>query len=380
MTEQDPHTPWLEVKTGADRIIVRAGGEWLIDHASLLDPQCKAAAEFRGKTVDIDLSAITKMDTLGAWLVHRTRKQLEACRSTVHLSGLQVEFNALLERVSKDARPEKMSLPEVSSVIRILEDTGKGTLHILTNLGTFLSFVGLVVSRLAGSIRQPSRLRLAPTVHQIEVVGLKALPVIGLMSFLIGAVIVNQSAVQLRKFGAEVFVVDMLAISVLRELGILLAAILVAGRSGSAFTAEIGSMVLHEEVDAMKTIGMHPIDVLVLPRLVALVLVMPLIAFASDILGVLGGGLIAWATLDISPGLFLDQFQAAIVTSTFLVGIIKAPFFGAVVALSGCYEGLSVKRSAESVGRHTTLAVVQAIFFVIVLDALFSMFFTTMDW
>ncbi|MCK5575738.1 MAG: ABC transporter permease, partial [Sphingomonadales bacterium] len=240
--------------------------------------------------------------------------------------------------------------------------------------------VGLVVSRLAGSVRQPSRLRLAPTVHQIEVVGLKALPVIGLMSFLIGAVIVNQSAVQLRKFGAEVFVVDMLAISVLRELGILLAAILVAGRSGSAFTAEIGSMVLHEEVDAMKTIGMHPIDVLVLPRLVALVLVMPLIAFASDILGVLGGGLIAWATLDISPGLFLDQFQAAIVTSTFLVGIIKAPFFGAVVALSGCYEGLSVKRSAESVGRHTTLAVVQAIFFVIVLDALFSMFFTTMDW
>ena len=380
MTEQDPHTPWLEVKTGADRIIVRAGGEWLIDHASLLDPQCKEAAEFRGKTVDIDLSAITKMDTLGAWLVHRTRKQLEERRSTVHLSGLQVEFNALLERVSKDARPEKMSLPEVSSVIRILEDTGKGTLHILTNLGMFLSFVGLVVSRLAGSVRQPSRLRLAPTVHQIEVVGLKALPVIGLMSFLIGAVIVNQSAVQLRKFGAEVFVVDMLAISVLRELGILLAAILVAGRSGSAFTAEIGSMVLHEEVDAMKTIGMHPIDVLVLPRLVALVLVMPLIAFASDILGVLGGGLIAWATLDISPGLFLDQFQAAIVTSTFLVGIIKAPFFGAVVALSGCYEGLSVKRSAESVGRHTTLAVVQAIFFVIVLDALFSMFFTTLDW
>lgn len=380
MTDPQPHSSWLDVSTGGDRITVRAGGEWLIDNAAQLDPLCAAAGQFHGKTIEFDLSSITKMDTLGAWLVHRTRKQLENARCTVDLKGLQAEFLPLLERVSKDAKPEQMSLPEVSSIIRILEDTGMATLHILTNLGKFLSFVGLVATRLGGCVREPSRLRITPTVYQIEHVGLKAMPIIGLMSFLIGAVIVNQGAVQLRQFGAEVFVVDMLAISVLRELGILLAAILVAGRSGSAFTAQIGSMVLHEEVDAMKTIGMHPIDILVLPRLVALILVMPLLAFLSDIMGMLGGGLIAWATLDISPGVFIDRFREAIVTSTFLVGIIKAPFFGAVVALSGCYEGLSVKSSAESVGRHTTMAVVQAIFFVIVLDAVFSMFFTAMDW
>lgn len=380
MTDAQAHIPWLDTSTGGDRILVRAGGEWLIDHASLLDPLCAALGHYHGKHVDIDLSAVSTMDTLGAWLVHRTRQQLAEKRSTVTLKGLQPEFEALLERVGKDDKAGEMSLPEVSSVIRILEDTGMATLHILTNLGKFLGFVGLVAVRLAGCVRQPSRLRITPTVYQIEHVGLKAMPIIGLMSFLIGAVIVNQGAVQLRQFGAEVFVVDMLAISVLRELGILLAAILVAGRSGSAFTAQIGSMVLHEEVDAMKTIGMHPIDILVLPRLVALILVMPLLAFLSDIMGMLGGGLIAWATLDISPSVFIDRFREAIVTSTFLVGIIKAPFFGAVVALSGCYEGLSVKSSAESVGRHTTLAVVQSIFFVIVLDALFSMFFTAMDW
>jgi len=380
VTDAQAHIPWLDTSTGGDRILVRAGGEWLIDHASLLDPLCAALGHYHGKHVDIDLSAVSTMDTLGAWLVHRTRQQLAEKRSTVTLKGLQPEFEALLERVGKDDKAGEMSLPEVSSVIRILEDTGMATLHILTNLGKFLGFVGLVAVRLAGCVRQPSRLRITPTVYQIEHVGLKAMPIIGLMSFLIGAVIVNQGAVQLRQFGAEVFVVDMLAISVLRELGILLAAILVAGRSGSAFTAQIGSMVLHEEVDAMKTIGMHPIDILVLPRLVALILVMPLLAFLSDIMGMLGGGLIAWATLDISPSVFIDRFREAIVTSTFLVGIIKAPFFGAVVALSGCYEGLSVKSSAESVGRHTTLAVVQSIFFVIVLDALFSMFFTAMDW
>jgi phospholipid/cholesterol/gamma-HCH transport system permease protein len=211
----------------------------------------------------------------------------------------------------------------------------------------------------------------------MEQVGLNALPIVGLISFLIGIVLAYQGAQTLRQFGAEVFVVDLIGISMLREIGILLTAIVVAGRSGSAFAAAVGSMMVHEEVDAMRTLGLDPMEVLVLPRLLALVLTLPMLAFFSDMMGLLGGGLMSWVVLDITPVVYIERMNNAVGLWTFWVGIIKAPFFGFLIAMVGCLEGFRVSGSAESVGQQTTRAVVTSLFLVIVVDALFSIFFST---
>jgi len=210
----------------------------------------------------------------------------------------------------------------------------------------------------------------------MERTGFDAMPIVGLLSFLIGVVIAFQGADQLRQFGAEVFVVNLLGISILREMGVLLTAIIVAGRSGSAFTAEIGTMKVNEEVDAISTIGLDPVEVLVLPRLFALVVTLPLLAFFADMMGLAGGALMSFATLDINLAQFLRQLQSAVAVHHFWVGIVKAPVFAFVIAMVGCYQGLNVARSADSVGRLTTRSVVEAIFLVILLDALFSVLFS----
>lgn len=361
---------------------IKFHGELVIGRAAEIESQLKifSSKKHQSSMAIVDLSGVTRADTVGAWLVHRTIKDMKKYTSKVHTRGANPEVESLLHQIAQNDKPFISPPPRLNAILTQLEDVGLATVRIVVELGNFLSFIGLVSSRLFGAIKDPSRIRVTPLVSQMENVGLKALGIIGLMSFLIGAVIVNQGAIQLRQFGAEVFVVDMLAITQLRELGILLTAIMVAGRSGSAFTAQIGSMRANEEIEAIETIGMHPIDVLVIPRLLALVLVLPILAFYADIMGLLGGGLTAWITLDISPGAFVQRFQEAVVMSTFMVGIIKAPFFAAVIALSGCFEGMSVKGSAESVGRHTTRSVVQSIFLVIVLDAVFAMFFTAIDW
>jgi phospholipid/cholesterol/gamma-HCH transport system permease protein len=341
--------------------------------------------KFQGKTHNssmaiVDLTEVTSVDTVGAWLIYKTVKNIKKHVDKVHVRGASLHVESLLKQIEANDKPFVPPPPRLNAVLTQLEDVGVATATIVTELGRFLSFIGLVTSRLLGAFKDPKRIRITPLVYQMEHVGLKALSIIGLMSFLIGAVIVNQGAIQLRQFGAEVFVVDMLAITQLRELGVLLTAIMVAGRSGSAFTAQIGSMKANQEIDAMETIGMHPIDVLVLPRLLALVLVLPVLVFYADIMGLLGGALTAWVTLDISPGAFVQRLQESVLLSTFMVGIIKAPFFAAIIALSGCFEGMSVSGSAESVGKHTTRSVVQSIFLVIVLDAFFAIFFTALDW
>lgn len=355
-------------------------GDWTITSGATLEEQLNALDLSGAKATIIDSTEIERLDTLGAWLIHRLILSYEDEGSQVTLSGLSIEKEALLTRIRKGA-PEPCEPRRRKALLFVqLEQIGMATVRTLNNLGGFLGFNGLVYARLLGAIRRPKRLRITPLFYQMEQVGWNALPIVGTIAFLIGAVLVNQGAIQLRQFGAEVFVVDMLAISHFRELGVLLTAIIIAGRSGSAFTAQIGSMVMHEEVDAMKTIGLHPIDTLVLPRFLALVIVFPILAFYADLMGAVGGGVMAWATLDISPAVFIQRLNDAVLPSTFLVGIIKAPFFASVIALSGCYEGLSVTGSAESVGEHTTQSVVQSIFLVIVLDALFAVFFSAVDY
>jgi phospholipid/cholesterol/gamma-HCH transport system permease protein len=210
----------------------------------------------------------------------------------------------------------------------------------------------------------------------MERTGVSALPIVGLLSFLIGVVITYQGADQLRRFGAEIFTVNLLGIGILRELGVLLTAIIVAGRSGSAFTAEIGAMEVNEEIDAMRTLGLDPVEVLVLPRLLGLVFTLPLLTAYADFMALVGGSLMSWSSLGIPPPVFVRQLQQAIGEWTFWVGILKAPFFAATIALVGCHAGLQVSRSAESVGRLTTLSVVRSIFLVIIIDAAFSILYS----
>lgn len=371
----------IVIGTPGDRQVISLGGSWTVDQAAFIEPDLDELRSIRRGPVVFDLSGIERMDMAGAWLVYRSARNLRYRRLDVTVEGASAEHDQLLARAEGNDNPCVTAPPRRGSLIATLEDVGVGTLNSIVRLSELLGFLGLIIARLGGATKDFSRIRVTPLIYHMEQVGFRALPVIGLISFLIGAVMVNQGAIQLQRFGADVLVVDMLAISVLRELGVLLTAIMVAGRSGSAFTAQIGSMKLREEIDAMETIGLHPIDTLVLPRFLALVIMMPILAFYADLMGVIGGALVAWMQLDISPAQFLPLFQAAVPEiTTFYIGLIKAPIFGGIIAVSGCFEGLMVSGSAESVGQRTTQSVVQSIFLVIVLDALLAMFFTAVGW
>lgn len=372
---------WIEIGGTGPQKEISFGGIWTVFQAAELEDSLSDAIRTRGEPVVLDLEKIERMDTVGAWLIYRLSRDLKLRHVDTRFRGVSDEHRLLIERVEVNDRPCEMAPPRRNSLLTLLEDIGLGALNSLVRLSELLGFLGLIITRLGGAIRHPHRIRITPLVYHLEQVGLRALPIVSLISFLIGAVMVNQSAIQLRRFGAEIFVVDMLSISILRELGVLLTAIIVAGRSGSAFTAQIGSMMLREEVDAMETIGLNPIDTLVIPRFLALVIVLPMLAFVADVMGIFGGGLMAWVQLDMSPAVFMQRFQESVVSmTTFWVGIIKAVFFAVVIAVSGCFEGLSVSGSAESVGQRTTQSVVQSIFLIIVLDALLAMFFTALDW
>ena len=357
------------------RLALRLQGDWTLDHAKEIDSLMMDAVQ-RGRGVEvIDVSRMGRMDTTGTILVRRHSRVLGGGRD-LPVVGILPIHSALLSTITC-CPPEEPTEPDyVPMTEQVLTDIGSATMNSIMAGGTLLSFLGLVVSRLATLGPHPGRLRMTSLVAQIEEVGFKSMGIVGLISVLIGAVMVNQGAVQLAKFGADIFVIDMVGIGQLRELGILLTAIIIAGRSGSAFTAQIGSMKLNEEVDAIQTIGMNPIDVLVTPRVLALMIALPLLTFYADILGIAGGAAMAWAQLGISPANFLFYLREVVPIENLWVGIIKAPFFAMVIAISGCYEGLKVEQSAESLGKHVTRSVVQSIFLVIALDALFAIFFT----
>lgn len=358
---------------GASRLAPK--GRWLIGDVGRLDSTLAGLQVPRDRPLTIDLGGVEALDTAGVWLIYRTAKRLKSEGVTVEFAGIRREHAILLEQVAAADRPAEIEPPHGPAFRRMVERVGAGTLFVLAQMRAFVGFLGLVVEVAAKSVVQPRRLRFTPLVYHMEQVGLNALPIVGLISFLIGVVLAYQGASQLQRFGAEIFVVNLIGVSVLREIGILLTAIVVAGRSGSAFTAQIGSMKIREEVDAMRTLGLDPIEVLVLPRMLALILTLPLLAFFSDMMGLLGGGLMAWFTLGIPPDLFLERLNEAVGLWHFWVGLIKAPVFAALIALVGCYEGMRVEGSAESVGQLTTRSVVESIFLVIVADALFSIFF-----
>ncbi len=265
-------------------------------------------------------------------------------------------------------------------VVRVVAEVGEAVSVALSTLVGLIAFTGAVVAGFWSLLRSPRRIRWNAVIQRFDVVGVRALGIIGLMSFLIGLVIAQQGAVQLRQFGAEVYTVNLVGRLTLRELGVLMTAIMVAGRSGSAFAAQLGTMKLTEEIDAMKTIGVSPIEALVLPRLLAAVIMLPLLGFYASIVAIIGGGMLSWAELGIPPATFFARIREVVPLTDVYVGLIKAPVFGAIIALTGCFQGMQVEGNAEQVGMRTTAAVVQAIFLVIVLDAFFAVFFTWIGW
>jgi phospholipid/cholesterol/gamma-HCH transport system permease protein len=283
----------------------------------------------------------------------------------------QVRAGGLLAPVSHPRPPHHSPLGFVARI-------GESTIGLFARAYSLLGFVGLVTLVVARLVRRGHRLRLTATVAQMEQTGVNALAIVGMLSFLVGVVIAYQGADQLRRFGAEIYTVDLLGVGVLRELGVLMTAIIIAGRSGSAFTAQIGTMRVNEEIDALRTLGLDPVEVLVIPRLLGLLLTLPMLTVYADLMGLLGGCLMAWGVLGITIPQFVHELQYAISPRPFWVGLVKAPFFAAIIAMIGCYEGFQVSRSAESVGRQTTLSVVESIFLVIVADAIFSVFFSVL--
>lgn len=352
--------------------IIRLTGNLSIAHLQDL-PDRLAALE--GDIAAIDMAAIEHVDTIGAWLVHRTARDHRA-----RIEGADADALKLIDAVGKSDQPVDLHRPYVTPLSRVLGQIGEATTIAAETLLGLLGFFGGTLVAFWHVLRHPGRFRINAVVQRFEVVGVSALGIIGLMSFLIGIVIAQQGSVQLRQFGAEVLTINLVGRITFRELGVLMTAIMVAGRSGSAFAAQLGTMKLTEEIDAMRTIGVSPMEALVLPRVLAAVVMMPLLGFYSSIITIIGGGFLCAISLDIPPITFIQRLREVVPITDIYVGLVKAPVFGMIIAISGCFQGMQVKANAEEVGMRTTAAVVQAIFLVIVLDAFFAVFFTWVGW
>ena len=328
-----------------------------------------------GAVRQVDLSAIDRIDTIGAWVVHRFARTHDAT-----IEGLSEEQQHLLAQVEHADQSAAVRPGHVSPFNRVLGEIGEAVVTAGRTMLGLLGFLGGTVIAFGNVIRHPRRFRFNAVVQQFEVVGVSALAIVGLMSFLIGVVIAQQGAVQLRQFGAEVFTINLIGRITLRELGVLMTAIMVAGRSGSAFAAQLGTMKLTEEIDAMRTIGVSPMEALVLPRTIAAIVLMPLLGFYASLVAIIGGGLLCWINLDIPFVTYVARIREVVPITDLYVGLVKAPVFGAIIAIAGCFQGMQVEGDAEQVGSRTTAAVVQAIFLVIVLDAFFAVFFTWIGW
>ncbi len=374
MTEVEA-SPYMRFAREGDTAVLAPAGDWRIQDAARIDAELGRVQRDAGPRLVVDMQRLHSVDTAGAWLIYRTIRDVHAAGGAVDAVNASPGVAQMLQQAAQNDRECEVEPNWENPVLHLVGRVGRATIATGNDARSLVAFVGAVTEATVLSLLRPWRIRWTSLVHNIEQTTLNAVPIISLISFLIGVVLAYQGSQQLLKFGAQIFVVDLIAISVLREIAILLTAIVVAGRSGSAFTAQIGSMNVNEEVDAMRTLGLDPMEVLVLPRLLALVIGMPILAFIADIMGLLGGGLMAWLSLDISPRIFLDRLQSTADFWTVFTGLVKAPVFAIVIAVVGCFEGMRVERNAESVGRRTTVAVVKAIFLVIVIDAAFSIFF-----
>jgi phospholipid/cholesterol/gamma-HCH transport system permease protein len=355
---------------------LRLDGDWTIEASREIESSAEGliASGAEGKRVVFDFSRVGRMDTAGAWLLDRARQTLAARGVTTDIERVRPEYDILLRearfREFETTRPRRGN-----PVVTFLSAIGAGIEGVGRDVYSGVAFLGDVVATFGGLLARPRGFRITSLVFHIEQFGLRSVPIIVLINFLVGAIVAQQGLFQLRQFGAQTFTVNLIGILVLRELAVILTSIMIAGRSGSAITAELGSMKMREEMDALKVMGLSPIEVLILPRLLALIISLPLLTFLADIAALFGGLCVAWGYGGISPDAFLARLQTSISVSTFMMGIVKAPFMALIIGLIASVEGLAVQGSAESLGRQVTSSVVKSIFMVIVADGFFAMFF-----
>ena len=361
-----------ELHEGEGGAVLALTGPYLVSSIGAVDDELRS---IEGEIAKVDISGVSEIDTVGAWMACHIARRHEA-----EIVGASERAQRLLGALQGMDSDEQIAAPRLPVWSRVPEAMGEKVFAARSGVYGVLSFLGSLLLASWSLIRNPRRFRMVALVRQAELVGVSALPIIGLMSFLIGIVIAQQGAVQLAQFGAETLTINLVGRITLRELGVLMTAIMVAGRSGSAFAAQLGTMKLTEEVDAMRTIGIAPMEALVVPRIMAAVLMMPLLGFYASGMAIIGGAVIGDLILGIPFWTFLSRIQEVVPTYDLWVGLIKAPVFGLIIGLAGCYHGLQVRGNSEEVGIRTTMAVVSAIFAVIVLDAFFAVFFTELGW
>jgi len=365
--------------TRGDRLDLAATGSWTAEHAQILEPLVDAATKSNSpvKNIALDTAQIEHLDTFGAWLLERALRTWTSQGREARLVGLRDDYRGLFEKVHTGTQKLTPPPPRGNRIISVLETVGMSMAGVGADLVLFAQMIGSLMVAVKRVVLHPSTFRFTSMVNHLERVGWQAVPIILLITVLIGAILAQQGIFHFRKFGADIYVIDMVGVLVLREVGVLIVCIMVAGRSGSSYTAELGAMKMREEVDALRTMGFDPIEVLILPRIMALVIAVPILTFLGSMAAIYGGGMVAWAYGGIEPPVFLSRLREAISIETFQVGMIKAPFMALVIGIVACVEGLQTQGSAESLGEQTTNSVVKSIFLVIVLDGIFAMFFAS---
>ena len=365
----------LIAKTDGERLALMAEGSWTAERAAELEKIIDETARRHvgAGSVNIDLARLERLDTFGAWLIERLKRTFLLRGLAARITGLSEIDRGLIEelRLVNQAPAPRHAAP--NRILLALDAVGRSIAEIGWSLVLLVQMFGALTSAALGTIAHPTRVRLTSMVHHLDRVGWRAVPTIVLSTFTIGAILAQQGIFRFRAVGLDIYVVDMVTVLVLREVGVLIVCVMVAGRSGSAYTAEIGSMKMREEIDAL--LGLDPVEVLVLPRITALVIAVPLLTFIGSIAALYGAGLVCWLYAGMAPEIFLERLREAIWLPTFAVGMIKAPFMALTIGLVACSEGFKVEGSAASLGRQTTASVVKSIFLVIVLDGLFAMFF-----
>jgi phospholipid/cholesterol/gamma-HCH transport system permease protein len=368
--------PTFTSERSGDAVRLRLSGHWTLDASAALETEAKALFTGAGaaRKAVLDLRNVSRLDTAGAWLIDKTRQDLAAKGVDASFESISPEHGLLLQeagyRVFNAPRRKQNSY-----LLTMLADVGESVVEAGRDFVEVIEFLGEVVASIAKSALHPRSFRGVSLISQMETIGVRSVPIIALINFLVGAIIAQQGIFQLRRFGAVILVVDLVSVLVLRELGVLMTSIMIAGRSGSAITAELGSMKMREEIDALHVMGLRPVEVLVIPRMLALIFSVPLLTFIADMSAISGGILVSWIYGGITPTSFIALIPEAIGVNTFMVGMIKAPFMGLVIGLISCVEGFAVEGSAESLGRRVTASVIKAIFMVVVVDGLFGAFF-----
>ncbi|MGH6728261.1 MAG: ABC transporter permease [Pseudolabrys sp.] len=362
-----------------DGLDLAAAGSWTAEYARSLEPQVDAAthSDKPVRSIALDMARIDRIDTYGAWLLERALRAWKTQGCETRIIGLPEDYRGLFEKVHAGTHEMTPDPAKANNIIATLESVGRTMVAVADDFVRLAQMVGSLVVALKRVAIRPWTFRLTSMINHLERVGWQAVPIILLITVLIGAILAQQGIFHFRKFGADIYVIDMVGVLVLREVGVLIVCIMVAGRSGSSYTAELGAMKMREEVDALRTMGFDPVEVLILPRIVALVIAVPILTFLGSMAALYGGGVVCWVYGGIEPPVFLSRLREAISIETFEVGILKAPFMALVIGIVACVEGMQVQGSAESLGERTTNSVVKSIFLVIVLDGLFAMFFAS---